>query len=132
MSDSTYWIISPESLPLLTHRPANFVITPGMDLLGKPLPKARKLIITSAGLERGTWATAHAAEGTALADELMRWIKRVRERGGQVWYLVAADFAPGVNNNVIMAAVDKVVVIEPDTEPVAEYYRITAPTRGAQ
>lgn len=130
MSQSSYWVLAPEAVASVAARIADVVIVPGLDMVQDEFPTASRLVITSAALDRGPWATAHIAEGTALADELLRWANKVKEQGGQVLYLVAADFAPGVNNNAIVAAADKVVPIGAGVDPVAFCEQMHATGQG--
>lgn len=112
MSQSTFWILAPNQVPAVANRGGDVIVVPGLDQVQGDLPTPGSLVITSAALDRGPWATAHLAEGTALADELLRWVKLVRAQGAAVRYLVEPDFAPGVNNNAIVAAVDEVQRLE--------------------
>lgn len=112
MSRTTYWILPPDQVPTISGRAGELVVVPGLDLVQPQLPAPALLVIHSAALDRGPWATAHIAEGTGLADELLRWIAKVHEEGGRVLYAVTPDFAPGVNNNAIVSAVDEVAQVE--------------------
>lgn len=116
LSRTTYWILPPDQVPAIAVRPGEVIVVPGLDVVQSELPTPGLLVIHSGALDRGPWATAHIAEGTGLADELLRWIGAVQAQGGRVLYAVAPDFAPGVNNNAIVAAVDTVAQLDRDAD----------------
>ena len=112
LSRTTYWILPPDQIPAISVRTGEVIIVPGLDVVQSDLPAPGLLVIHSDALDNGPWATAHIAEGTGLADELLRWIGVVHAQGGRALYAVTPDFAPGVNNNAIVSAVDTVAPVD--------------------